>query len=93
MYDITSRTEFDLIECQIEETQKYWPSKAILWICGTKIDKFGKRAVSTEEGYLVASKYNAIFIETSAKDATNISLLFEVIAAKIKDMWDLGWQL
>ena len=73
----------------IEDIQRNSSSNITLWIWGTKIDKSDERAVSTEEGYLIASKYDAIFFETSAKEATNINLLFEILAVKIKEKKEL----
>ena len=88
-YDITNREDFDNIDKVFEDVQSLADENATLMLCGTKIDKSDERVISTEEGYSVATKYNAAFIETSAKEGTNIGLLFEIIAAKIKDKKEL----
>ena len=58
---MTSREDFDEIDNWIEDIERYSSSNIILWICGTKIDRSGERAVSTEEGCSIASKYDANF--------------------------------
>ena len=88
-YDVTNREEFDNIDKVFEEVQSLADENATLILCGNKIDKSDERVISTEEGYSVATKYNVDFIETSAKEGTNISQLFELIAKKIKDKKEL----
>ena len=53
----------------------------VIW--GNKIDQIGLRSVSFEEGLRAAEKYNASFIETSAKNGTNIEMLFEILSTII----------
>ena len=89
-YDITNREDFDNIDKVFEEVQSLADENVTLILCGNKIDKSDERVISTEEGYSVATKYNADFIETSAKEGTNISQLFELIAKKIKDKKELN---
>ena len=88
-YDITNREDFDNIDKVFEEVQSLSDENVTLMLCGNKIDKSDERVIPTEEGYSVATKYNATFVETSAKDDTNISKLFELIAAKMKDKKEL----
>ena len=88
-YDVTNREDFDNIDQFYKEVQNYANENVTLMLCGNKIDKSDERVISAEEGYSVATKYNAAFVETSAKDDTNIYKLFELIAAKIKDNKEL----
>ena len=49
-------------------------------LIGNKIDKKGERVISTEEGEEFAMNHTLKFIETSAKDNTNVDLMFEMLA-------------
>ena len=51
-------------------------AETILFIWGNKTDWNSKREVSTEEALKISEKHNAWFIETSAKDNTNVEELF-----------------
>jgi len=49
-------------------------------LCGNKCDLANMRAVSFDDGQNVAHHWNAVFLETSAKDRTNIDeTLFAII--------------
>lgn len=54
-------------------------------LIGNKSDLEGKRAVSTEEGEEFAKQHNLIFLETSAKTASNVEEAFMMTARKIYD--------
>ena len=88
-YDVTNREDFDNIDKVFEEVQSLANENVILMLCGNKIDKSDERVIPSEDWYSVATKYNAAFVETSAKEGTNIYKLFELIAAKIKDKKEL----
>ena len=65
---------------------KDWIGKEIpIFIVGNKIDLDKSREVSSEEGCNVAEKLGAGFIETSAKEQTNIYELFALLTSKIID--------
>ena len=91
VYDITSRESFEKIETFIEEKQKYNTEKSILIIWGNKTDRNNERLISTEEGLKLADKYNAWFIETSAKDGSNINLLFNFASTILMDIYRYDW--
>ena len=79
VYDITSRESFENIEIYIKEKQESEIKKNIWVIWGNKIDKYGKRMVPSEEGMKMAEKFNAYFIEVSAKNRTNIENLANLV--------------
>ena len=58
-YDVTNRESFDNIDKVFEEAQSLVDEKATLMLCGSKIDKSDEREISAEEGYSMATKYNA----------------------------------
>ena len=79
VYDITSRESFENIEIYIKENQEREIKKNIWVIWGNKIDKYGERMVSSEEGMKMADKFNAYFIEVSTKNRTNIENLANLV--------------
>jgi GTPase SAR1 family protein len=50
---------------------------------GNKCDKESERKVSTEQGKDFAAQYGMKFLETSAKDATNVSEAFITMTKEI----------
>ena len=81
VYDITDRQTFDNVTVWmnsiLENTEK---EKSIqLLILGNKIDIIEDRQVSADEGKNMASKYKALYAETSAKTGENVEYAFNVI--------------
>ena len=89
VYDVTSRESFENIEIYIKEKQEIEIKKNIWVIWGNKIDKYGERMVSSEEGMRMAEKFNAYFIEVSAKNRTNIKNLANIVTGIWMDNPDL----
>jgi GTPase SAR1 family protein len=54
-------------------------------LVGTKCDLESRREVTSEEGKGLAKEYNIPFIETSAKEGTNVEEAFLTIATAVKD--------
>ena len=57
---------------------------------GNKTDLDSERQVSTEEGQQLANLSGVPYIETSAKNSTNIEQVFKTIATKIMHSVDRG---
>ena len=53
-------------------------------LVGSKIDLSENHQMSLHQGECKAKEFNAILIETSAKDSYNVKQLFEQIAASLK---------
>lgn len=47
-------------------------------VCGNKND-VGRRAVTTEEGRAFAARRGLKYFETSAKEGTNVDVMFEAL--------------
>ena len=75
VYDVTNHTSFEKVGDWIQEVRRYVPSVPLM-IIGNKCDMEDKRQVSTEEGRELADKHGLIFLETSAKNNTNIENTF-----------------
>ncbi|KAJ5170831.1 uncharacterized protein N7500_003614 [Penicillium coprophilum] len=91
-YSITSRTSFSRIRefhNNIQEVKEYTrvnatsdqsrserPYNVSIILAGTKNDLEAQREVSVEEGQMLAKSLGCWFIETSAKNNTNVDKLF-----------------
>jgi len=83
VYDITSRQSLESIAKWLEEIDRYCTQDIVVILVGNKLDLNEQRCVSVEEGKALAAKENMFFIETSAKDATNIEKAFILLSREI----------
>lgn len=65
---------FELIQRVKEGTN------CVVVLAGNKCDLDGDRVVSTQQGLEMAKRYNAVFLETSAKTGLNVEDLFAALA-------------
>ena len=84
VYDVTDRSTFDAVEETLERIWFSVPPNCVIVLCGNKIDLFGKRVVTTEEGMDKAELYGLYFVETSAADSTNVNELFELVTSEVR---------
>jgi GTPase SAR1 family protein len=83
VYDVTSSITLESIgRWLLDLRQLACPGLAIILI-GNKTDLGKSREVSFEEGKSVAEREHLLFIETSAKDATNVTEAFELLTAEV----------
>lgn len=89
VYDITRRESFNHLSRWLEEARQNGNPNMTIMLIGNKSDLEHRRAVSTKEGEVFAQEHGLIFLETSAKSASNVELAFiktaENIYEKIKD--------
>ncbi|XP_026325772.1 ras-related protein Rab-5B-like [Hyposmocoma kahamanoa] len=88
VYDITSKFSFDCAKSWVNELQQS-SSSIVIALAGNKIDMAARRMVEFEEAQAYADENELVFMETSAKTATNIEELFRAIGqelVKIKDV-------
>mmetsp|Transcript_26989 Transcript_26989/g.26618 ORF Transcript_26989/g.26618 Transcript_26989/m.26618 type:complete len:220 (+) Transcript_26989:24-683(+) len=83
VYDVCKPTSFENVERWLKELKDHADSQTVVMLVGNKTDLKHLRAVRTEEGAGYSQKHNLAFIETSAMDATNVSLAFERILNEI----------
>jgi GTPase KRas len=76
VYSIASRSTFDRLEVFRQSMMRVKRQKPIFMLVGNKNDKNYEREVSREEGAALARNFGCEFIETSAKTADNVQLLF-----------------
>jgi len=76
VYSIASRSTFDRLEVFRQSMLRVKRQKPIFMLVGNKCDKTYEREVSKDEGLALARSFGCSFLETSAKTAHNVELLF-----------------
>ncbi|KAH7883809.1 small GTPase superfamily [Phlebopus sp. FC_14] len=76
VYSIASRSTFERLEVFRQSMLKVKRQKPIFMLVGNKCDKTYEREVSREEGIALARTFGCEFMETSARTAYNVELLF-----------------
>lgn len=76
VYSIASRSTFERLEVFRQSMLKVKRQKPIFMLVGNKCDKTYEREVSREEGIALARSFGCDFMETSARTAYNVELLF-----------------
>ena len=75
-FDITDRESFEHIRNWMADIDKFAKDGVLRILVGNKCDLEQSRQVRKEEGNEIANKYGIKYIETSAKETTNIEDLF-----------------
>ena len=84
VYDITQPSSLDKAKAWIRELQRQADPNIIIALAGNKADLAStRRAIPTEEAEKYAQDEGLLFLETSAKDSSNVSELFTMIARKL----------
>ncbi|MCO5559200.1 hypothetical protein L7F22_012795 [Adiantum nelumboides] len=84
VYDITQPSSLEKAKSWIRELQRQADPNIIIALAGNKADLAStRRAIPTEEAQAYADEEGLLFLETSAKDASNVSELFTMIARKL----------
>ena len=81
VYSIDNKNSFENLEIWLNEIRTKGNPDVKIFLVGNKIDLEDKREISTEEGKLFYENHKLnLFIETSAKNGTNIQELFKKAA-------------
>ena len=83
MYDITAKSSFATLKNWVRELKSLGPENMILAIAGNKSDLESKREVPAETANAYAEEISATYLETSAKNATNVSEIFAEISRRL----------
>ncbi|CAD8061341.1 unnamed protein product [Paramecium primaurelia] len=84
VYDVTDKQSFKDVENWLAEVEKYANENVVRVLVGNKVDLESKREVTSEEGKELADSLNIRFIETSAKNSSNVEKAFITLANEIK---------
>ena len=86
VYNITSRESFEnLKNVWLEDVMNYGEKYKVLAVVGNKCDLYEQEAVPEEDGRKFAQEHDAIFMNVSARDGTNINTLFDYCVKKYFD--------
>uniref|UniRef100_A0A7N4V2Y5 RAB2A, member RAS oncogene family n=1 Tax=Sarcophilus harrisii TaxID=9305 RepID=A0A7N4V2Y5_SARHA len=78
VYDITRRDTFNHLTTWLEDARQHSNSNMVIMLIGNKSDLESRREVKKEEGEAFAREHGLIFMETSAKTASNVEEVSEV---------------
>ncbi len=76
VFDLTDKDSFDHLKSWLSDIDKHAKEGVLKVLVGNKKDLINKRQVSEDVAKEFASKYGMIYIETSAKDSSNVDDLF-----------------
>ena len=76
VYDITNRQTFENVRKWMKDVTDLASPNVVKLLVGNKTDLEDKRVVCREEGEMLASSLGIPFIETSAKNASNVQEMF-----------------
>lgn len=82
-YSIDQAHTYENIENWIRQIHENSSADILIFLVGNKLDMRDQRKVETSVGQKLADKYGMAFMEVSAKDGTNIQLLFDQIGEAI----------
>jgi len=84
VYDITDQVSFNNVKQWLQEIDRYACESVTKLLVGNKCDLASKRAVPYETAKEFADTAALQFLETSAKDATNVEKCFMTMAHEIQ---------
>ena len=76
VYDVTNLESFNHVNEWLNEVSRYAAEGTCKLLVGNKCDKVAERVVSTDRGKEMAATLGIAFMETSAKEATNVEQAF-----------------
>lgn len=85
VYDVTDQESFDNVKQWLSEIDRYASEKVNTLLVGNKSDLTAKKVVSYEAAKEFADSVNMEFLETSAKNSTNVEKAFMAMAQQIKE--------
>ncbi|KAK6639527.1 Ras- protein Rab-1A [Polyplax serrata] len=85
VYDCTDQESFNNVKQWFEEINRYACERVNKLLVGNKIDMVEKKVVDYNTAKSYADELGIPFIETSAKNATNVEQAFMTMAAEIKN--------
>ncbi|CAN6457006.1 unnamed protein product [Victoria cruziana] len=85
VYDVTDQESFNNVKQWLNEIDRYASDNVNKLLVGNKCDMAANKVVSSETAKSFADEIGIPFLETSAKDSTNVEQAFMTMAAEIKN--------
>jgi len=85
VYDITDQVSFNNVKQWLQEIDRYACENVNKLLVGNKSDLTNKRVVDHNTAKEFADSLGIPFLETSAKNATNVEQAFMTMAGEIKN--------
>ncbi|CAL5421387.1 unnamed protein product [Camellia sinensis] len=79
VYDVTDQESFNNVKQWLSEIDRYASGNANKLLVGNKCDLTAPKVVSYETGKAFADEIGIPFLETSAKNATNVEQAFKIV--------------
>ncbi|XP_004401105.1 ras-related protein Rab-39A [Callorhinus ursinus] len=91
VFDITNRRSFEHVKDWLEEAKMHvQPFRIVFLLVGHKCDLASQRQVTREEAENLSADCGMKYIETSAKDATNVEESFTILTRDIYELIKRG---
>ncbi|CAG0885565.1 unnamed protein product [Cyprideis torosa] len=84
VYDCTDQESFTNVRQWLEEIERYASENVNKLLVGSKCDLESKKVVDASMARELANELDIPFLETSAKNATNVEAAFRTMAERIK---------
>jgi Ras-related protein Rab-1A len=85
VYDVTDQESFNNVKQWLQEIDRYACENVNKLLVGNKCDLTAEKVVDYTTAREYADQLGIPFLETSAKDATNVEQAFMTMAAEIKN--------
>jgi Ras-related protein Rab-1A len=85
VYDVTDQESFNNVKQWLNEIDRYASESVNKLLVGNKSDLTAKKVVDYQTAKAFADEIGIPFLETSAKNATNVEQAFMTMAAEIKN--------
>ncbi|VFQ63728.1 unnamed protein product [Cuscuta campestris] len=85
VYDVTDQESFDNVKQWLNEIDRYASENVNKLLVGNKCDLTSQKVVDYDTAKAFADGLGIPFMETSAKNATNVEQAFMAMAATIKE--------
>lgn len=85
VYDVTDSESFNNVKQWLSEIERYASENVNKLLVGNKCDLAHKKQVEYDQAKTFADNLDIPFLETSAKNATNVEKAFLTMAAEIKN--------